>query len=269
MLLVKHSLTSSSRALGPVVVLGAVLTACSTGGPLAASGTTAATAATAAAHSQAAAPAARAVQLGKVVLAGNFADPAQQWPTRVASVATPFVSGAAARLSVTGSSYNVGLPGTGTVLLLPSFGPTAPVDLVNVGVSTDVQPKSIAAGDGVGVVCRAVSGHAYVFSVGPGDHGGGLSWTIASQGAPARQLGGGTVPVPRQPSLRIEGDCVGGQRQSPVQLVLSLDGHVIGRVTDTQVPAPFFGLAGLHVSSAHGATSVTFTSFQVRAASAP
>ena len=72
-----------------------------------------------------------------------------------------------------------------------------------------------------------------------------------------------------QPSLRIEGDCVGGQRHSPVQLALSLDGQVIGRVTDTQVPAPYFGLAGLHVSSAHGATSATFSSFQVRAASAP
>lgn len=250
-------------------MLGAALSACSAGGPVAATGTTAAAGATAAPQSPAPSHAARAVQVGKVVLDGNFADPVQQWPTRVGSIPRPFVSGDTPSLSVNGSSFAVGLPGTGSVSLIPSFGATAPVDLVNVAVSTDVQPTAMGAGDGVGVVCRAISGHAYVFSVGPGHQPGRLSWSIASQGAPSRQLGGGTLPAPSQTSLRIEGACVGGEQQSPVQLALSLDNHVIGRVNDTQDPAPYFGLAGLHVSSAHGGTSVAFSSFQVRAASAP
>jgi hypothetical protein len=268
MLLHRRSLTSPSHAFTLVVVLAAALSACSADGPVAASGTTRAVGATGASHRTPPSPATRPIKLGKVVLDGNFADPSQQWPTRAASIAKPFVSGATPSLSVNDANFTVGLAGTGTVSLIPSFGATAPVDLVNVAVSTDVQPSAIGAGDGVGVVCRAISGHAYVFSVGPADQAARLSWSISSQGAPSRQLGAGTLPVPAGPSLRIEGDCVGGQRQSPVQLSLSLDGHVIGAATDTQVPGPYFGLAGLHVSSTRGATSASFSSFQVRAASA-
>src|SRR5438270_434310 len=148
------------------------------------------------------------------------------------------------------------------LMLLLRRSPTASCSAIGVVVM-------LGAGDGFGVVSRALSGHAYVFSVGPGHQAGRLSWSIASQGAPSRQLGGGTLPAPSQTRLRIEGTCVGGEQQSPVQLALSLDNHVIGRVIDTQDPAPYFGPAGLHVSSAHGGTSVAFSSFQVRAASAP
>ena len=210
----------------------------------------------------------RSIQHGKAVLDGNFADPSQQWPTRAASIAKPFVNGGPPSLAVNGSNFVVGLNQTGSVSLIPSFGATTPLNLVNVAVSAIVLPSTLGPGDTVGVVCRAITGHAYVFAVGPTGGAGVLRWTIGSQGTPSRLLRSGTVAVPAQPDLSVEGDCVGGSQHSPTELVLALDGHVLGGVTDTQVPAPYFGLAGLHVSSARGATSATFSGFQVRTATA-
>jgi len=211
---------------------------------------------------------ATSTQPGTVVLNGNFADPAQALPTEAGQIPTAFVSGATPSLSINGSTYTVAENGAGFVTPMPDFGATTPVDLTNVAVSTTVQPNTIAAGDGVGVVCRAITAHAYVFTVGPGTQPGQLSWSISAQGTPPRQLGSGTVAAPSQPVLTIEGDCVGGAKQSSRQLTLSLDGQVIGRATDAQISAPYAGLAGLRVSSVHGGTSVTFSSFQVRVASA-
>jgi hypothetical protein len=245
-----------------VGALGALLAAC--GGQ----GRVVATRAQATPTPAPAPAAATPAQPGSVVLNGNFADPAQAWPTHVGEIPGEFVGGATPSLSINGNTYTVGENGTGFVTPMPDFGATTPVDLINVAVTTTVQPNSIAAGDGVGVVCRALSGHAYVLTVGPSGQQGQLSWSISTQGTPSRQLGSGTVAAPSQPALTIEGDCVGGAKQSSRQLTLSLDGQVIGRATDAEVSAPYAGLAGLRVSSAHGGTSVTFSSFQVRVASA-
>jgi hypothetical protein len=248
-------------ALCLVGALGASLAAC--GGH----GRVVATRAPATANPATSAPA-TSTQPGTVVLNGNFADPAQAWPTQAGEIPRAFVSGATPSLTINGNTYTVAENGTGFVTPMPDFGATTPVDLTNVAVSTTVQPNTIAAGDGVGVVCRASMAHAYVFTVGPGGQPGQLSWSISAQGTPSRPLGSGTVAAPSQPGLTIEGDCVGGAKQSSKQLTLSLDGQVIGRATDAEISAPFAGLAGLRVSSAHGGTSVTFSSFQVRVASA-
>jgi len=255
---------TSGGALCLLAGLGTALSACSGQGPPV-------TSQSAPGHSSAASAAGLAsagpVQLGKVVFNGNFSDPSQQWPAQAAAIPKPFVSGATPSLTLNGSTYTVQLNGPGSVAPLPDFRATPPIDLVNVAVSSTVQPGSVSAGDAVGVVCRAISGHAYVFSVGPGDHSGALNWSIFVQGGQSRPLASGTVAAPTQPALTIEGDCIGGAQQSPRQLVASLDGQVIGRATDTQVSAPYAGRAGLWVSSDHGGTSATFSSFQVRAAS--
>jgi hypothetical protein len=198
---------------------------------------------------------------GKVVYTGNFADPSQQWPTG---------TDANQSSSVTGSSYTVQQKTAGAENPAPNFASVALHDLVDVAVSTKVQPTFAGPGDGVGVSCRSTYRHAYVFTLGPAPTAGQLAWAITrvnSDGTVATEASG-TTPTPAQPSLSIEGDCAGGASdQSVVRLALSLDGQVLGQHVDTQRPAPFWGLAGLNVTSAHGNTSATFNSFQVQAAS--
>jgi hypothetical protein len=200
-------------------------------------------------------------QHGKVVYTGNFADPSQQWPTG---------SNANQSSSVNGGSYTVQLKTPGTASPAPSFTGVALPDLVDVAVSTMVQPTFAGTGDGVGVFCRSIQGHAYFFALGPGPSAAQLGWTItrADSDGTTTKLASGTTPSPSQPSLSIEGDCVGGASgQNHVLVAMSLNGQTLGQANDTQLPAPFYGLAGLSVASAKGNTSATFSSFQVQAAS--
>jgi hypothetical protein len=199
------------------------------------------------------------------VFSSNFADPTQAWPTS---------TDANLSLSVRGDQYLIQLKAPGRTIPVPNFGEVTPADLVNVGASATFQPTSTGPGDAIGVACRDIHGHAYVFGVGPGSSSGQLAWSITRKDAASeRQLAGGTVPSPNQGPLNLEGDCSGGHtkaagRPPPVALVLSLDGQVIGQANDTQILAPYFGAATVAVSSAHGSTSVTFSAFQIRAAPA-
>jgi hypothetical protein len=201
------------------------------------------------------------VHHGKVVYPGNFADPSQGWPIG---------SNANQSSSVSGSNYTVHLKTAGTASPAPNYSAVALVDLVDVAVSTTVQPAFAGRGDGVGVFCRSIVGHDYVFTVGPGPTAGQLAWAITRQDSDGTSTtqAKGTTPMPSQPSLSLEGDCVGGASgQGSVLVAISLDGQVLSQHRDTQLPPPYFGLAGLNVSSAKGNTSATFGSFQVQAAS--
>lgn len=201
------------------------------------------------------------VRHGKVVYTGNFSDPSQEWPTG---------SDANQSSTVNGGNYSIQLKTPGTASPAPSFNGVALSDLVDVAVSATVQPAFAGPGDGVGVFCRSIQRHAYFFALGPGPSSGQLGWTITrvdSDGTTTK-LAGGTTPKPSQPSLSIEGDCVGGNSgQNHVLVAISLNGQPLGQANDTQLPAPFYGLAGLSVASAKGNTSATFSSFQVQAAS--
>jgi hypothetical protein len=199
------------------------------------------------------------IQLGKVVYQGDFADPSQGWPTR---------SDANQSLSVIGSNYIIERKTAGAAVAGPNFAGIPDADLVHVAVSTTVQLTKATAGDGVGVFCRSIQGHSYVFAVGPTSQTGQWHWSISRHDSnrTTTSLGSGTMASPNQP-FGIEGDCVGGQHHSPVLLVLSVGGQRIGQGSDAKIASPFFGLSGLSVSSASGGTSATFSSFQVRAAS--
>lgn len=200
------------------------------------------------------------IQLGKVVYTGNFSDPAQHWPTG---------SDANQSLLVDGSDFLVQRKTTGDVAPAPSFSGVPLADLVHVAVSSTVQLRKVGASDGVGVFCRSIKGHSYVFSVGSASQSGQLRWSIVRHNSNRTDvlLGTGTVGSPGQP-FTVEGDCVGGQGRSPVLLALSVGGERVAQAADRQIAPPYFGLAGLSVSSAVGGTSATFSSFEVRAASA-
>jgi hypothetical protein len=199
--------------------------------------------------------------VGKVVFTANFADPGQAWPV---------VSNATQDLSVSGSNYVVQLKRPGQAVPIPAGSSVTPADLINVGVSATFRLTSAAPGDGVGVACRDIHNHAYVFAVGPAPSSGQLAWSITRQDASKPgQLARGTIPAPASGPLSLEGDCIGGGRDnSPVTLVLSLGSQVIGQVIDNQIPPPYFGAATVAVSSTGGSTSATFSAFQIRAASA-
>jgi hypothetical protein len=232
------------RVLAGVVAVGLVLAACGSQGHLVTS-----------------ASQPSPVTHGKIVYTGNFADPSQGWPTS----SNPNQSS-----SVNGGQYNVQLKTAGSASPAPSFNGVAPSDLLDVAVSTTVQPTFAGPGDAVGVFCRSIQGHAYFFALSPGSTAGLLGWAItrADSDGTTTKLASGTTPKPSQPSLSIEGDCVGGHaNQNHVLVVISLNGQTLGQANDTQLPAPFYGLAGLSVASAKGNTSATFSSFQVQAAS--
>ncbi len=238
------------RVVAASMAVGIVLAACGGQGHLISSG-------------RALAPASQAspVQHGKVVYTGNFSDPSQAWPTG---------SNADQSSSVNGGNYSVQLKTPGTASPAPSFTGVALSDLVDVAVATTVQPAFGGPGDGVGVFCRSIMGHAYFFALSPGPATGLLGWTItrADSDGTTTKLASGTTPKPSQPSLSIEGDCVGGHaNQNHVLVAISLNGQTLGQANDTQLPPPFYGLAGLSVASAKGNTSANFSSFQVQAAS--
>jgi hypothetical protein len=230
--------------------LGLALAACGSQGHLTTSG-------------RALAPASQpaAVKHGKVVYTGNFSDPSQHWPTG---------SNANESSTVNGNSYSLQLKAPGSLFPAPDYSSVTPSDLVDVAVSTTVRPSFAGPDDRVGVFCRSIQGHGYFFSLGPDRAAGRLSWAITradSDGTTTKEAGG-TTPNPSQQSLSIEGDCVGGHTdQNHVLVAMSVNGQALGQHDDSQLPSPFFGLAGLSVASAKGNTSATFSSFQVQAAS--
>ena len=240
----------SGRAVAGVIAGALILAACGSQGHLITSG-----------RALAPAPQTSPVQHGKVVYTGNFSDPSQQWPTGL---------NANQSSSVNGGNYTVQVKARGTASPAPGFKGVALSDLVDVAVSTTVQPTFAGPGDGVGVFCRSIQGHAYFFALDPSPSAGQLGWSItrADSDGTTTKLASGTTPSPSPPSLSIEGDCVGGASgQNHVLVAISLNGQTLGQANDTQLPAPFYGLAGLSVASAKGNTSATFSSFQVQAAS--
>lgn len=178
---------------------------------------------------------------------------------------------------MSGSNYIVQRKTPGQAVPIPNFGVT-PADLVNVAVSTTFEITSASPGDGAGVVCREIHSHAYVFTLGVDSSAGQLAWSIARQDTLAspqdtavnRTLASGTIATPSPGPMNLEGDCVGGGRNNaPVTLVMSLGSQMIGHAVDTNLPAPYFGASSVQVTSGKSPAAVTFSAFQIRAATGP
>ena len=197
---------------------------------------------------------------GAVVFQGNFSDPGQQWPTS---------SNATTSASTSGDSYTVHFNSAGRLDALSNIATVQPQDLTDVSVSVSVTPSSVRTGDAFGVLCRDVQRHAYAFVLGP-TSSGHVSWSIdLLKPENARQLAHGTTAAPPTSPYVVRGDCVeGGQNHKPVVLALYLGGNLVGSAKDTKLPAPYAGRPGLTVASASGATTVQFSNFQVRRATA-
>jgi hypothetical protein len=195
-----------------------------------------------------------------VLFQGNFSDPAQQWPISISPTASE---------SVRGDTYTMRFNTAGSLDSFPTIATVQPQDLANVSVSVTTNPTSVRAGDRFGVVCRSLENHEYGLVVGPRSSGP-LAWSIQlRQPQGVRQLASGTVAAPTSPYV-VRGDCIrGGLDHKPVVLALYLGTTLVGQVEDTKLPAPYGGRPGLTVSSAGGGTSVDFSNFQVKAASAP
>jgi hypothetical protein len=199
---------------------------------------------------------------GAMVFQGNFSDPSQEWPMS---------SGSNPSESASGDTYSVTFNSAGAFDASPTIATVQPQNLANVSVSVSVTPSNVRSGDRFGVMCRnnVSDPHSYAFFVGP-QSSGQLAWSIQLRRPEGvRQLASGTTAAPGSSPYTLRGDCInGGPGHQPVVLALYLGGSLVGQAQDAKLPAPFGGRPGLVASSAAGGTSVDFSNFQVRAASA-